>query len=164
MDNDQFLIQIENVFFEAMLYGWASKNPEKISIPEFPGMKGIVYESGQFRVVDGYFVTPYSDMSTGMTMIWHATVPVWVMYYGGWYDEEVIPFLKSCLNNAYEEHRFYGGRGPFLVRDQNLAYENSVDSNSFEDFVGEENIYDTEGQRHHRGFHWYKGMSLLKNI
>jgi len=154
------LVEIEDVFFEAMASGWVSK-PEEITVPKLPGSKAIPFELGDFKVLYCYMVTPYSDMSTGSTIIWHRGIPVWVMYYGGWYTEVAMPFLKQCLASAYaEERRFYGGRGPEFVRGERFTYVNRINRNNFNDFVGEERIYDLDEQC--LGFHWYRGMSLLQ--
>lgn len=75
---------------------------------------------------------------------------------------KAIPFLKQCLRRAYvDEQRFYGGRGPSFVRDERFTYVNRIERNDFGDFMGEERIFDLSEQCF--GYHWYRGMSLLKN-
>ncbi len=153
------LDEIQKVFFDAMANGWA-QGVQEISISEFPGTKAIPFVSGDFRVLDCYTVTPYSNKSTGTITIWHQNQPVWVMHYGGWYVVQAIPFLKSCLHQAYVKRRFYGGRGPSYVQDTEFIYLNTVDRNYFEDFAGTERILDTR-RRWHFGYHWYRGMWLV---
>lgn len=144
-----------------MAAGWA-QNVQKTAIAEMPGSKAIPFTWGDFRVLDCYLVTPHSDKSAGMTTIWHHDQPVWVMHYGGRYAKIAVPFLKQCLHRAYvEERRFYGGRGPWFVRDERFTYENRIARDSFADFEGEERVYDLNEQL--LGYHWYRGMSLLKS-
>ena len=108
-------------------------------------------------------VNQNSDISAGTKTIWVKDQPVWIMHYGGWYKKEAIPFLKSCLQRAYvEERRFYGGRGPYFVHDKKFAYVNKIERNDFADFAGEERIFYYVSEQP-LGYHWYRGMSLLKN-
>lgn len=154
------LEQVEHAFFEAIAGGWA-QDVQKIRVPEFPGSKAIPFILGDFRVLDCYMVTPHSEMSAGITTIWHLDQPAWIMHYGGWYTKLAVPFLKSCLHRAYvDERRFYGGRGPTFVRGDQFTYVNRIERNNFDDFVGEERIFDLSEQCF--GYHWYRGMSLLK--
>ena len=83
------------------------------------------------------------------------------MHYGGRYAKKAIPFLKSCLQRAYVQERcFYGGRGPIFVRNENFTYVNKIERGGFDDFAGEEKIFDLSEQC--QGNHWYRGMSLIK--
>jgi hypothetical protein len=83
------------------------------------------------------------------------------MHYGGRYTKSAIPFLKECLKRAYvQERRFYGGRGPHLVCGTGFTYVNRVRQESFADFEGEEQVFDYNEKS--LGYHWYRGMSLLK--
>lgn len=157
---DQELQGALDAFFAAMANGYAEDAP-KTAIPELPGAKAIHFECGDYLVVDYYFTTHLSDKSAGQTMMWRRGHPRWVMCYGGWYAKVAIPFLKECLHRAYvTERRFYGGRGPFVVRGERFTYVNTVRRNHFEDFEGEERVSDFSGQD--CGYHWYRGMSLLK--
>ena len=153
---------VEKAFFEAMAAGYA-QSIKKTPIPDLPGSKAIISVDGHFRVVDYWLVTANSNKSTGSTTIWFDEQPVWVMHYGGWYDKDVIPFLKKCLHRAYvEERKFYGGRGPTEVKDRDLRYNNEIDRNDFFNARGEEFVYDFSGDdKKCRGFHWYRCMSLL---
>lgn len=151
---------IQEAFFEAMANGYA-QNAKKDTIDELPYSKVIDSKLDDYRVVDFYFTTPHSDKSVGQTIIWHHGVPVWTMHYGGRYAKIAIPFLKECLKRAYvQERRFYGGRGPYFVRGERFTYVNNVERKSFADFQGEERVFDLDEQP--LGYHWYRGMSLLK--
>jgi hypothetical protein len=151
---------LQVAFFKAMTAGWVSGNTGETSLAELPGMKTIPFEHGDYRVLDMYTVSPESGRSSGSTTIWHKNVPIWVMYYGGYYSEIAMPFLKECLHRAYvEERRFYGGRGPHFVRGDRFTYINNVASDAWADFRGEESIFDLNEQP--LGSHWYRGMSLF---
>lgn len=151
-------VAIENFFFSAMANGWV-KNTKKISIPDLPGSKAISFKLGDLSMLDCYFVTPHSNKSVGSTMIWHDGIPVWVMYYGGWYEKVAIPFLKDCLRRVYvDEQCFYGGRGPRFMQSKLFTYINRIERNNFDDFSGEECIYNIDEMI--LGRHWYNGMLL----
>jgi hypothetical protein len=151
---------IQHAFFEAMAHGYA-QDVKKATIPAMPYSKVIPFKIGDYRVSDFYLSSQFSDMSSGQTIIWHKGVPVWTMHYGGRYAEIAIPFLKECLNRAYvKERRFYGGRGPYFVQEGRFTYVNRIVRESFANFEGEERIYDLSEQCF--GYHWYRGMSLLK--
>lgn len=153
---------VKKIFLKAKACGW-SADAEKIESIEFPNSKIIPFFLGDFRMIDHYVVNPNSDMSAGTTTIWHKDRPVWVMNYGGYYKKEAIPFLKSCLQRAYvKERRFYGGRGPKFVKDERFTYVNRIEKNDFIDFAGEEEIVDSNFNQRCFGYHWYRGMSLLK--
>jgi hypothetical protein len=136
--------KIQQVFFLAMLRGYA-KSPAKAMLPQLPGSRVVTTVhgyGGRFRVADCWLVSNNSNLSSGTTTIWFKNEPVWVMHYGGWYDMEVIPFLKKCLLRAYRKREFYGGRGPVLVRGKDYVYENQVTDRRFEVARGEESICD----------------------
>ena len=153
------LRSIEHVFFEAMARGYV-QNIHPTTLTELPGAKVIPFELGDYKVIDLYFTTPHSDKSSGQTIIFYRSTPVWTMHYGGGYSKIAIPFLKECLHRAYvKERRFYGGRGPHFVRNERFTYVNQVQSDSFAKFEGEEYVFDLSEQP--LGDHWYRGMSLL---
>ena len=143
--------KIQDFFFEAMKSGWAQPVP-KIPLPEqFYGGKAIPYRrevQDGFYLLDYYFVNPDSNYSYGTTVIWFDDKPVWMMHYGGWYDEKVIPFLKRALARNYNENVFLGGRGPERLEgeDHTLQYLNRVEKNDFSDFRGCEEIITTSEQ------------------
>jgi len=134
-------------FFEAMMQGWAMPVP-KTPVPGLPGSKSIPFRLGEYSLLDYYFVAPGSESSYGTTVIWVAERPVWVMHYGGWYNEGVIPFLKRALMRNYKDGIFLGGRGPERLEgeDHTLQYLNRVKQNDFGSFRGYEHIIATYGQ------------------
>ncbi|TSC56630.1 MAG: Uncharacterized protein G01um101418_254 [Parcubacteria group bacterium Gr01-1014_18] len=157
--------KIKDFFFEAMREGWAVQSP-KIPISNLPGSKSIPYSKGEYFLLDYYFVAPNSNSSYGSTVIWIAGRPVWLMHYGGWYDEPVIPFLKRALMQNYSENFFWGGRGPERLEGEShtLQYLNNVEQNDFNSFRGSEYIISTsdqsgkpEGQKL-GGHHYFGGL------
>jgi hypothetical protein len=139
--------QVKAFFFEAMRRGWAAPVP-KAPILGLPGSKSIPFRLGEYSLLDYYFVTPGLKSSYGTTVIWAAERPVWVMHYGGWYEEGVIPFLKRALMRNYKDNVFLGGRGPeqFEGEDHTLQYLNNVELNFFCNFRGHEYIISTSDQ------------------
>ena len=122
---------IEEIFFQAMKHGYAKGDVKKITIPEFPNLKVIPFEAGEFKVHDCYLTIPGLNNSTGSTTIRHNGIPVWIMYYGGWYEKYAIPFLKECLLQAYKKERFYGGRGLNFVQNDSFIYTNKIEQGDF---------------------------------
>lgn len=155
------LTQVEEFFFRAMVAGWAVGG-QKIRIPDLPGYKAMPFEEGDWRLLDLYCVTPHSPMSAGTTTIWFQGAPVWVMNYGGFYEQSAIPFLKRALHLAYEAHHFVGGRGPrvFVEIPLVFVYMNYPRLKDFAKFEGHEEIFSAE-TGDSVGFHDYSGMSLL---
>lgn len=139
--------EIEAFFFNAMRNGWATPALKR-PIPELPGSKSIRFGSGDLVLLDYYFVAPGSESSYGTTVIWEVERPVWIMHYGGWYNKEVIPFLKRVLMRNYSQDIFLGGRGPERLEGEGhtLQYLNRVERNDFEDFQGQEYIISTSDQ------------------
>lgn len=148
---------IQDFFLEAMMFGWASESMKE-SIPQLPGVKAIPYRRDNLYLLDYYFSNRGSNLSYGTTTIWLAEridqfrlskKPVWVMHYGGWYDERAIPFLKRALMRNYREKIFTGGRGPERLEgeDHTLQYLNRVKNRSnFLSFEGTEQIITTSEQ------------------
>lgn len=132
---------LREFFFESMKRGYVF-SPPKTPIPGMPGSKSIRYEQGDLLLVDFWFVTPSSGSSHGMTVISCAGRPMWTMHYGGWYSEQVIPFLKRALAWNYDRGIFMGGRGPKNLEgeDHTLQYLNKVEQDGFTDFRGHEQI------------------------
>lgn len=94
------ILEIKKFFFEASLAGWAG-NGKKTTLPELPMLKVYIYEKGRFRYVDLYYAYASGKQSFGQTTIWYDGIPVWGMQFGGYYPEDVIPFLKTALRNTY---------------------------------------------------------------
>src|SRR3989344_1895712 len=138
------ITKIIEFFFEAMRNGWAMPVP-KTPIPGLPGAKSIPFRIGEYSLLDYYFVAPGSKSSYGTTVIWVVEKPVWVMHYGGWYDERAIPFLKRALMRNYEERIFLGGRGPQQLEGagHTLQYVNHVEQDGFASFKGYEYMIST---------------------
>lgn len=163
--------EAQAVFFIAMRVGYAGGlgRSQKTTISSIPGSKSIVWESmdGYWKVADTYVVTPDSHASTGMTVIAFEGKPVWTMHYGGYYHEAVIPFLKRCLAEAYENDVFFGGRGGAYRKDGDYTYFNNLrDGSTFVEFSGEEFIVNADtsevlGKPAILGKHWYRGGMLF---
>lgn len=152
---------LQEFFLSAMADGgYASKKKMSVRAGGLPGETHILFSKGKLTLVDRYFTKPYSDKSSGQTIILTGHTPLWVMSYEGFYEAGVIHFLKLCLAKAYSEDRFfYGGRGPFVVTDteRSLAYINDVAKKHFSDFEGKECII-SNGRV--AGYHRYRGMLL----
>lgn len=150
-------------FFRAMQRGWVAGGNYVDEMP-FPGFKTFPYTEGGWYLTDIYHTTPNSIRSTGMTTIFWRHVPVWVMHYGGGYDELAIPTLKEALHWNYSQDKFVGGRGPLHFVHGKYTYVNDPrgSGGDFEYFEGSEFIDDTE--LHERvGSHWYRGQWLVEN-
>ncbi len=156
MDNRQ----IQAFFFKAMSAGWAANGKETATDNNAPGYKLISFSDGDYRLVDRYCVNSESSKSAGTTTIWFKDIPVWIMNYGGFYDESAITCLKRALEKTYSAGDFVGGRGPSIYTDGSLTYTNKPRLNDFNKFEGCEEIVDTESKKL-LGFHEYWGMSLL---
>ncbi len=153
------MAQIQAFFFKAMMEGYAVGG-QKIKIADMPGYKAIPFRDGDFYLLDRYCVTPNSPKSAGTTTIWFQDVPVWVMNYGGYYDDHAIRTLKCALRKAYETQQFIGGRGSRVYTDGSFVYVNHPRRNDFDAFEGRESIIN-EITGVELGFHQYWGMSLL---
>lgn len=153
------MTRVQSFFFRAMVEGWATGG-RKIKIAEMPGYKALPFREGDFSLLDCYCVTPNSPKSAGTTTIWFQDVPVWLMNYGGYYEEQAIKFLKRALRQAYEAHQFVGGRGPLVHTEGSLVYVNRPRLNDFAKFEGREEIFDAQSGTS-LGFHEYWGMSLI---
>ena len=159
MSSAERLKKAKEVFFEAMMHGYANPEAKKTSLKGLPKSKVITFEKDDFIVTDLYFTHPESDASSGITIIHHQNEPIWVMHYGGWYKKEAISFLKEVLYTAYKKEYFAGGRGINPSQSDSFLYLNRIERDSFSDFNGREEIYDGSGTL--LGFHEYFGGSLL---
>ncbi|MDI6734524.1 MAG: DUF5680 domain-containing protein [Patescibacteria group bacterium] len=151
--------KVEEVFFDAMLNGWANPDIEKTTLPHFPRSKAIWFRRGNFMVLDWYLKNGTESM--GNTIIWEEGIPTWMMSYGGSYPKEAIPFLKEALLVAYQKRGFFGGRGPIFYFYQNdkYVYINTTMRNNFASFLGAEKIVLKENSAI-VGFHTYWGRLL----
>lgn len=119
------MAKVQQFFFKAMVEGWATNTP-KIKVADMPGYKAIYFKDGNYSLMDRYCVTPLSNKSAGTTTIWFNDIPVWVMNYGGYYEEEVIDFLKRMLGKTYQASEFIGGRGPWTYVQEDFAYRTHI--------------------------------------
>lgn len=147
------------IFFTAMQEGYVS-NSEKGTVPEIPGSKTIEYRHNEWRVLDMYLVTPKSPYSGGTTIIYYGEIPMWMMQYVGYYDEEALPCLKAALKTTYDEKVFNGGRGPDFFEHGGFHYINAPTSNDFHGRTnGQEAIFDAEKKL--RGVHIYQAWWMI---
>ncbi len=156
------IAQVQQFFFKAMLEGWTTGGQE-VEMPNMPGYTALPFQEGDLRLIDCYCVNPMSRKSAGTTTISLQGIPVWVMHYGGFYEEGAIVFLKQALLKVYQDHEFIGGRGPRLYVRGDLLYVNEPDGD-FTKFNGREEIFNIEDGLKNKtslGFHEYWGMSLL---
>ncbi len=153
------LEDIQEAFLAAMSTGWVAGAEEHLGTC-FPGQKLIYREYGNFHVTDNFLPSESADgYSAGWTVICHLDIPVWQMHYEGRYAKAAIPYLKHSLHRAYaSERRFYGGRGPGLVRGDRFTYTNHFEG-SFARFSGVEYIHDLNELS--LGYHSYRGGALL---
>ena len=159
IDKKAVLEGAREVFFKAHLAGYAGDGEGSVKTKSADGKVSIEFVDGDYRVLDEYYTTPHSDYSFGTTIIFYKDAPVWMMYYGGCYKKEIIPFLKEALGKAYETNSFFGGRGIKTYVVGALHYQN-FPMGTWDDFKGSEEIriYET---REKLGFHESGGRSLL---
>lgn len=159
------ILTTQDAFFAAMNEGgWAAEGPSPHSRPMMdvelrPGYKGIKWAKLEWTVTDEWIQIPDVSRSAGITTIYQAGIPVWIMHYGGWYPDDIIPVVQRALRAAYKAARFYGGRGPESFLEGELQYTNCLVDNRFSAFQGTEYVHDA--QKKLRGFHTYFGFALL---
>jgi hypothetical protein len=133
---------------------------------KLPGLKMISITQGEYCVTDMHNATEKTDRLIGMTWISSGSEMIWEMSYEGHFRKDAIPFLRKCLHKAYvKEKRFYGGRGPtHLIQDDRFTYLNQIhaDLHSFNHFEGEESIYDRNSGGAPCCHLTYRGGSLIK--
>lgn len=157
-------VELKEYFFRAMLESGFVSDIKPARDQPMPGWKKIDHNpfqmDGYLHLADMWHTTPDSDWSSGITMIYWKWYPVWVMHYGGWYKEQVIPSLRAALKYSYERGEFIGGRGPMFYRADNVVYTNEA-AGSFFNFSGREIISADTSTGTMLGTHWYQGMWLL---
>lgn len=163
-----YATKLEEFFFEAALEAWAGKG-KKTTITELPRSKVFIHGNKLFHYVDSYFKAAGGTASLGQTVIWdkEKNIPIWWMQYHGAYPERMIPFLKTALCTAYENHEFWGGRGPLEFHQDGLTYINHLTkpSSFFDLFQGwEEIIEKNDGEVDSSGYHHYVGGLLKPDI
>lgn len=168
-ERQEILEGAKQAFFKAMRVGYAS-NSKRVKKERTPdGYKTITFTDGDYTVIDRYCVTPRSDYSAGTTTILFKGAPVWWMSYCGFYDKDVIPFLKRALAKTYRRNEFNGGRGPESYKDRTHKFEYSNSDGydwercDFSNFKGKEEIWEKTSLSTgvQRGFHKYFGHSLI---
>jgi len=161
----EFMAEMKEVFFEAMMAGYAAEEkPKKSEIPGLPRSKmPKPFVKGPWTVIDFWFTTLLSDSSGGTTIILYEGQPVWMMQYFGLYCEAAIPCLKGALRAAYQEGKFFGGRGPEYWRYKPSwpVYRNKPYdfSSTFDVFHGVETVETSSGTP--IGVHRYQGGLML---
>jgi hypothetical protein len=150
-------------FFRAMLEGYLSATKPKKNTP-FSGWNTLEYKEWPFSLVDMWNTTFYSSASSGVTTISYMGIPIWVMHYGGWYEDEAITTLKAALSQNYKHGVFIGGRGPMEFEEGDFHYKNQpeVGGLDFEHFEGCEYMDNTR-TRTLVGYHWYRGDWLVRD-
>src|SRR3989338_1996936 len=119
--------RLQEFFFEGSLWGYAGGG-EKIIIPDVKKTRRFVYYRGELLYRDEYVVN--GEYSGGSTVIYMDGLPVWLMQYHGWCqndNSDVLAFLKKVLTKTYQDSEFCGGRGKFgswTSDDGSLVYEN----------------------------------------
>jgi hypothetical protein len=153
--------RIQNIFFEAMLAGYASERSEEIELAMFPDSKHVEYETGLWRVTDTWHTPPDSEYSGGETKIYYRDRPVWMMHYYGAYPKSAIPILKAALRTTYLEREFCGGRGieEFVHADGEYHNVRDVTYRSFEAFRGTEYVLLHTADK--PAYHFYHGGLML---
>jgi len=163
--------ELKDFFFDAALATYASGGESRETIRDLPGSRVYRYERDDLRYIDTYFVNGQS--SGGQTLIYLGGVPVWIMQYHGWCqndDSEVLRFLKVALSAAYERGEFHGGRGiPHMEANSAswLVYENWPQMplyrpQDFTDFQGRERIWRKPDRTKDIFWHRYQGYLLEK--
>ncbi len=155
------VLEVRSFFFMAMSEGWAAAGDKKIVIADMPGYKALSFRDGDFYLLDRYCVNPNTLKSAGTTTIWFQGIPVWVMNYGGFYEEEEIAFLKRALLWTYQRCIFVGCRGLngyVEGLESSLLYVNHF-RGDFARFDGHEEIFRVKNGAS-LGFHEYEGMSM----
>jgi hypothetical protein len=147
------------VYFDAMAKGWAStevNEPKTLLVPDMPGFVEIRYAdpNSDLVVVNQYGGKRSSDVVSGTTTIWRDGELLWIMQYLGKYPPEVLPFLKSCLLKAWvTEQKFYGGRGPYVMANNEYLYHNDYRDEGIMNNYGLEEIL---SGRERIGWHRYQ--------
>ncbi len=166
-EREEILKQAEEVFFLAMLDGYAGDRKSSTKTVNPDGRKTITFVHRRFKVIDEYWTTPETDLSAGTTTILYQTestrfVPVWWMSYGGRYPKEVIPLLRQALKEEYQRKTFNGGRGPRYMEFNKTIEYNNWSKGDFQKFNGSECLRQYGcGSASEIGFHEFFGMSLL---
>ncbi|HBI25394.1 MAG: hypothetical protein UT41_C0001G0495 [Candidatus Wolfebacteria bacterium GW2011_GWC2_39_22] len=161
----EILREAKGIFFKAMLAGWVGEDLGSCKMEDENNGVAIEFIDGDYRVLDRYYTTPYSEASFGTTIIFYQGNPIWMMHYAGLYKGiEAVRFLREVLAKAYQAKEFFGGRGCSMFADyaRALWYTNAIekDRDDFQYFKGREEITGMDGLTK-LGFHEYSGRSLF---
>ena len=163
---DQLEKDIKQAYRSALLKGYAGTNGKR-RLPDLPGTKITRSDDGRYSVIDFWFTITGSPESFGHTLVYRDDILVWKLDYEGWYDEEVLPFLKEALAENLNQEGFCGGRGPETYERGDLIYTNSCGPKTWwRCFSGREEIrLRTEGEQlatRLRGEHRFDGKLMIK--
>jgi len=145
MERNQWLEELADFIVEANGNTWAADGNEIAA--ERKGYKELEYQRGEWRLRDsytGYFRAP------GMTTVYFKEKPSWSMAYAGTGQlegfENIAPqtftFLKNALKHVSPHLPF---RGPPHYSEDDWRYTFRLLSGDITNFLGEEEIRDTEG-------------------
>lgn len=159
---------LENFFLEAAAATYAG-GADKSTIADLPNSKAYRYQRDSLLYTDTYWTN--GEYSGGKTVIYANEIPVWMMDYDGWCqndDKKVLAFLKRALSSTYTTNRFICGRGPYTFFEyaqgqaEGLVYTNNPDPTdcNFDFFTGWDMIFRTS-ERVKLYWHRYKGIALF---
>ncbi len=159
---ERLLVEARDFFFQAMAQGWAA-GKAAIKSPDRLGHYYLIFEQGEFVLIDEWAINELSKKSAGTTTVWYGGQPVWFMSYSGFYPESSIKIVKQALLAEYCAKRFTGGRGPSIYRMGDLEYYNEPNTgSSFERFSGREFVIDRNSVSElGGGSHTYMGQALI---
>ncbi len=153
-------------YFKLLLAGYATGS-EPETVCRFPGDRGtkrnLWSDEKGWIAIDEWRTSPLGDGGNGTTSIYCQNDLVWEMQYGGYYPDDVIPFLRQALSYNYDRSIWQGGRGPIEFVDGLLRYSNQITHNDFAQFQGVESVERMIGdsRRDVVGVHWYRGGLLF---
>lgn len=150
---------IQDFFVRGISQGWIA-GAKPVTLPDMPGYHCMPYREDDLYLLDCYCFNRDSSKGAGSTTIWYKDTPVWILNYHGLYYSKAMPFLRSVLRKAYEEKRFFGGRGPLIFRKDPYLYINRPESDEFTDFKGREEILNLK-TKELLGWNEYRGFSLI---
>ena len=158
--------QLERAFLEGMVVGYVVGGTPT-DTPDLPGWKQIITKvigTPAFELRDAW--TTNGDYSSGFTTLSLDGEVLWIMHYGGYYEQDAHAFLKTALHEQYFNGGiFNGGRGPDVFETEDMLYINDVKQPEFIHFHGKEQIVGRKnGKGHIFGQHWYHGQALIPLI
>lgn len=143
---DEISLQVEQVYFKAMLDGYFGTGEYKNSLVIKEGSETIITYSdpdSEFIVEHRFCENSKSEHSMGTIVIFQKGQPVWHMVYSGYCPKEVIPFLKKVLCETFSQKLFIGRRGSLWRHQGEPFWYMNHDSGDFDSFHGREEIRDS---------------------